>query len=504
MTPYLSQPALLALFTAELVSFVILVHQGAVNFLLYRGSGHAELRTYAIWCVWSALLVACYLMLFVEMSERGFELVLHGITISAVFMMRYYTASVQAYLHASNVWLGWAIKLVPLAAIWPVASAVDVLRGGNGFYFQIRDSTPNNLLLELLQDVVPRNEIVPEYHVPLLVALAVAMTILITSALRAPRRDPWVMLGIVVTCAAIAYETTSLRLDWRYAMPVIFAANLIEVLRITYVSTLNYGRELASLEHDVWHQQDMIAAQIEAMAAMERSDGPRQELDELGHELRNPLAGGLMFLHAARKNSLAGRPVGPLLDKIGVAMSQLSDLIDRTLPGGGLPPDNITEPIADAVARAAVLCNARVEQADAHVDLSVPNDLWVDGPPAAVTQIFVNLLANACDAVKDRPDRTISIEAVRKEGGVAVSVRDPGPRPSELEALAMFQPRFTLKGDSGGSGLGLRVSQKVAQQLGGSLQLDPASPMTCFVVWLPLAPPSPRTRHSSPRSELGN
>ncbi len=240
------------------------------------------------------------------------------------------------------------------------------------------------------------------------------------------------------------------------------------------------------------------------MTAMERTDSSHQELDELGHELRNPLSGAMMYLHTAKRNALAGHPVDSLLDRIGVAMSQLSDVLDRTVPVRGDAPSNVTEQLADAVARAAMLCSARVEEADARVELSVPNDVWVDGPPAAVTQVFVNLLANACDAVKGLPSRTIAIDAARTDGGVSVRVRDSGPRPSELEALAMFQTHFTLKGDTGGSGLGLRISRKVAEQLGGSLQLDPMSPTTCFVVWLPTAAPAPRTRGRSERSELGN
>lgn len=487
MVSALHEPIFLALFVAELVSFVILTHQGAINYLLYRGSGHGELRTYAIWCSWSALMAACLISLFARLPQQGYSIALHGVTIAAIFAMRYYMASIRGYLGTSSRWLDRLITLHPFVALFPIASLIIVLLGGDGFFLQMRDAPTGNLLLQRLAELIPRNEMLPAFSIVMLALIGIDMGVLISAALKAPRRDAWVMFGILVTCVAVGYEIAAMRAGWRYAVPVIFAANLIEVLRITYVSSLHGGRELASLEHELERQHDMIAAQIRAAQVKHPEGDEAIDLDELAHELRNPLAGAMMFLMTAERRSSDGKPVEHLLPKMRMALEQLADVLATALPGSGPAPEEVTERLVDSIERAETLCSIRVEETAATLEISVAHDLYVNGPPAAVTQVFVNLLSNACDVVAGLSDRTIHVGASRDGNTVVVRVVDPGSRPSALEAEAMFQPRFTMKGNGRGSGLGLRISRRVVQDLGGSLDIDPESPTTCFVVSLPLA-----------------
>ena len=106
--------------------------------------------------------------------------------------------------------------------------------------------------------------------------------------------------------------------------------------------------------------------------------------------------------------------------------------------------------------------------ADGEVITQIPQDF----PPVrcdrhALLQVLLNLAQNALRAVSAQPRRQLTLSA-RLEGGRAVlSVRDSGPGIAEPEHL--FQP-FRTGAD--GSGLGLYISRRLAQLLGGRIELE--------------------------------
>jgi len=112
----------------------------------------------------------------------------------------------------------------------------------------------------------------------------------------------------------------------------------------------------------------------------------------------------------------------------------------------------------------------------------------VTGDPGQLGQVFMNLVANAAQAVAGRPDAQIRVET-RQEGDRAlVRVSDNGPGvPAPLRAR-IFDPFFTTKEVGEGTGLGLPISYEIVVSHGGSLELlADAAPGATFVVSLPLA-----------------
>jgi two-component system, NtrC family, sensor kinase len=91
----------------------------------------------------------------------------------------------------------------------------------------------------------------------------------------------------------------------------------------------------------------------------------------------------------------------------------------------------------------------------------------VNASPNQLKQIFLNLIANARQAMPD--GGTVRI-GVHRDGDFAVaSVSDDGPgiEPDVLERI--FEPFFTTKRLTGGTGLGLSVSLGIAEAHGGTL-----------------------------------
>jgi signal transduction histidine kinase len=94
----------------------------------------------------------------------------------------------------------------------------------------------------------------------------------------------------------------------------------------------------------------------------------------------------------------------------------------------------------------------------------------VEAVPGQLNQVFMNLLANACDAIADTGNLWIRTSATDDE--IEVLVRDDGAgiAPDDLERI--FDPFFTTKPQGQGTGLGLAISHGIVVHHGGRLLVE--------------------------------
>ncbi len=87
-----------------------------------------------------------------------------------------------------------------------------------------------------------------------------------------------------------------------------------------------------------------------------------------------------------------------------------------------------------------------------------------------IGQVVINLLMNALQSLPDR-ERAVKISIHRSpdSGDIAVVVEDEGTGMSQETIQRIREPFFTTKSDRGGTGLGLSVSDSLAQENGGTL-----------------------------------
>jgi C4-dicarboxylate-specific signal transduction histidine kinase len=161
-----------------------------------------------------------------------------------------------------------------------------------------------------------------------------------------------------------------------------------------------------------------------------------------------------------------------------------------------------TFPVADAIAAALAMYEEqlRIDSIDIRFDHD-PTHL-ATGNRTELEQVFVNLVANAREAViasrrprrsghaqEDSPNDWIRISFDRdgaREDFVRVYVEDNGGGvPNEL-AGRIFQPFFTTKSDGGGTGLGLAICRATVERFGGSLDLVNTPTGARFIVGIPV------------------
>ena len=83
---------------------------------------------------------------------------------------------------------------------------------------------------------------------------------------------------------------------------------------------------------------------------------------------------------------------------------------------------------------------------------------------------LINLIRNALQAIEGQADGIVSVEALKTDGRVYITITDNGPGISPELLSAIFTPFFSTK--SGGSGIGLSISHRIMRLHGGDLTVD--------------------------------
>jgi C4-dicarboxylate-specific signal transduction histidine kinase len=83
-------------------------------------------------------------------------------------------------------------------------------------------------------------------------------------------------------------------------------------------------------------------------------------------------------------------------------------------------------------------------------------------------------------------DAVLSAAAVHGAAAVYIDVLDGGPGVSPENRARLMETFFTTKPRGAGIGIGLSVSQTIAQDHGGTLELMDAEGPTCFRLTLPV------------------
>jgi PAS domain S-box-containing protein len=120
--------------------------------------------------------------------------------------------------------------------------------------------------------------------------------------------------------------------------------------------------------------------------------------------------------------------------------------------------------------------------------------------PNQVNQVFMNLLVNAAQAIREKGE--IRLRTFVEDGMVAVSVQDSGVGIPAKSLANIFDPGFTTKGVGIGTGLGLSICFKIAQDHGGRIDVESeVGKGSTFTLRLPVNPPARNASESEGNGE---
>jgi signal transduction histidine kinase len=222
-----------------------------------------------------------------------------------------------------------------------------------------------------------------------------------------------------------------------------------------------------------------------------------QLLAGVAHELNNPLTvivgfGGLLA------TKLAGGPLQESARQITAAAERCGRIVRNFLAlARKHPPERKQVLLNQVVSDAVELLTYPLKVDGVKVSVTLASDLpllWAD--PHQLQQVAVNLLTNAHHAVRQAPERqiTVSTQLDAARGRVMFCVSDTGGGiPPEIQSR-IFEPFFTTKPVGQGTGLGLSLCHGIVEGHGGRIEVEsrPGEGAT-FTVELPVEQPDAAT-----------
>lgn len=213
----------------------------------------------------------------------------------------------------------------------------------------------------------------------------------------------------------------------------------------------------------------------------------------IAHELNQPISS--MLMDAKTGLRLVGRDdpdvqaLGRILQRVEKTAQRVAGIVQRTRENIVAGRRTI-QPIdlCRLASETRDLLEHDLKQADIDLEIVCSSGLpTINGDPVELQQVFVNLVSNAADAMREQPDaRRITIELRPEKEAVQVRVADTGPGIPEEHIERLFELFFTTKPT--GIGMGLQICRSAIEAMGGQLTvMNRPEGGACFSFDLPFA-----------------
>lgn len=102
-----------------------------------------------------------------------------------------------------------------------------------------------------------------------------------------------------------------------------------------------------------------------------------------------------------------------------------------------------------------------------------PVSLFIHGTPISLEQTIINLIINSVHALDttQQKQKVITLSIIHREGNVQIHLEDNGPGIADEDKEKIFEPFFSNKDKSIGSGLGLTLVQNFVKDLNGQVSI---------------------------------
>lgn len=292
----------------------------------------------------------------------------------------------------------------------------------------------------------------------------------------------FLFLGIVVVGAAITIFFTRLTWDIRRvgarAVAVVkgYRGRPLEVTR---------GDEIGDLMVAINQMQDELRNREKQIELSRQQQFHHEKMAAVGsiaaavaHEINNPI----MAIEGVARSMLASREDEGIakcaechpqiiLDQTRRIAQITRQVSEFSVPQAGTPEwIDINAIVANTCAFIRFDRRYRSIDMQVHLDPSLPA---IVGVADHITQVLINLLVNAADALEDqRGERIVRVSTRQRGATLEVAVSDNGPGMSEQVKARAFEEFFTTKPRGKGSGLGLFLCKTLVEQDGGTIAVE--------------------------------
>ena len=357
------------------------------------------------------------------------------------------------------------------------------LAGGSQTVMRLNSSYQRGWLLRWLS---PATDIRLHHARAIIVNGQVVGVILVSRSPRALFRGMWEDWGKISVGAGVIFVALLL------IAGVLARAIVVPVERLSAATRALAQGRTARLRAPTLEVREIrsLNADFTAMAEAinRRSRYLRDFAASLSHEFKTPLAGirgGIELLQDHGAGMSKAERAKFLANMEGDAQ-RLSKLVSRLMELA--QADMATARGADDASADAASVLARLADAHAAPGFALTWTIRPDYPALAIAEeALETVLATLIENARQAGASALAVTTGHRGRFASLALIDNGPGVPEADRIRVFDPFFTSRRETGGTGLGLPIARALAESRGGSLELGDGAGGACFVLTLRVA-----------------
>lgn len=266
--------------------------------------------------------------------------------------------------------------------------------------------------------------------------------------------------------------------------PLIFFIFLSLVMAFAYLLAFLFVHLSDELQNEVVKQRDILveSAKFQSLGQM---------ASNLAHDINNPLFTIQGKLHQMRnllsRDQLDLEKCDRIVESVEGTLLRLSQIVKgiSTFAREGRGDQMVSISVAELIENNMALAMDRIKNLGIELEIRVDPSAKIICYPSFISQVLLNLLNNAIDALENSEVKMIKVSAHQDKNWIHIEVSDSGPGvPKDIEKK-IFEPFFTTKTLGKGTGLGLSISKGLIEVHEGELSYERRENLTVFKISLP-------------------
>jgi signal transduction histidine kinase len=252
-----------------------------------------------------------------------------------------------------------------------------------------------------------------------------------------------------------------------------------ELARMVDEKTKELKKLNSDLEERIKYEVEQSRQKDEIMFRQSRLAAMGEMVGNIAHQWRQPLNAIVLVIQSFGMKKMVGKLTDEFIDFQVEEGIKLANSMSKTIDDfrNFFKPNKVEESfsVKKSIEEAIDLVKHYYQNIDIEINLICNSDFETIGYPNEFSQVLMNLFSNAKDALKELKNQkdkyieiVIDIKSDKKNG--IVKVIDNGGGISQEVLDRMFEPYFTTKHQSSGTGIGLYMSKEIIEkQMNGSI-----------------------------------